>query len=289
MKTYIEIQRETLSALEEKLCAFISTVRIREFRNDPNSGVYVLTHPYFYDTAISDEQKRAQIELMKVFREWEEHSLLLTINMPKTTAEQLQESNDFLRMQIELESDWGTEQTSEQNLNQVRERIAAVQSVLKPFDDKSRTILAPDTNALISDPEFNEYTKIAGEEIVIIVFPTVLQELDNLKVTHREQDFRRKVDSVIRRIKGLRQQGSLIAGVKVNKSITVVMIAAEPDFDHTLSWLDRNNNDDRIVASAIEYWRTNPSDRLILVTSDLNLQNKLELAKIPYSEPPSKI
>ena len=117
--------------------------------------------------------------------------------------------------------------------------------------------------------------------------PTVLSELDKLKIVHRDDNFRKKVESVINRIKGYRTQGSLLNGVAVYKTIVIKMIAKEPNFNNTLSWLDKNNNDDRFIASVIEYQVDNPSHRVFLVTSDINLQNKAEMAKLPFFETPN--
>ena len=70
------------------------------------------------------------------------------------------------------------------------------------------------------------------------------------------------------------------------KSITIKMVAKEPAFERTLSWLQKDNNDDRIIASSIEYQIDNPSHKVFLVTSDINLQNKAEMAKLPFFETP---
>jgi len=70
--------------------------------------------------------------------------------------------------------------------------------------------------------------------------------------------------------------------VTVEKTIKLKMVASEPNFDRTLSWLDRENNDDRIIASALEIQRDNPSSAVCLVTSDINLQNKIEMARLTY-------
>ena len=72
----------------------------------------------------------------------------------------------------------------------------------------------------------------------------------------------------------------------VNKTVTVRMIAHEPTFKRTLSWLDRSNNDDRIIASVIEIQQANPTAHVIVVTGDMNLQNKAEMAGIPFAEVP---
>ncbi|MDP2766348.1 MAG: PIN domain-containing protein [Candidatus Methanoperedens sp.] len=64
------------------------------------------------------------------------------------------------------------------------------------------------------------------------------------------------------------------------------MIAQEPNFNETLHWLDSSNNDDRIIASVLEIQRANPSATVVLVTSDINHQNKAEMANLPFLEPP---
>ena len=136
------------------------------------------------------------------------------------------------------------------------------------------------------NPDVSQYCKFIGqEEFTVIIVPTVIQELDDLKIKSRDIDFKNKVKSVIRRLKGWRQQGSMLKGVTVNKKITIKMVATEPKFNKTLQWLDSSNNDDRIIASILELQSTNPSSKVVLVTADLNLQNKAELAKLPIVEP----
>lgn len=157
------------------------------------------------------------------------------------------------------------------------------------FDKKESTILIPDTNSLIISPDFELYKSLLGNRITLLITSTVLSELDKLKIVHRDESFRKKVSSIIKRIKGFRNQGSLIEGITVHKTITVRMIANEPKFQNTLSWLDKDNNDDRIIATAIEHQINNPADSVYIVTSDINLQNKAEMAKIPYFETPEKV
>lgn len=148
-------------------------------------------------------------------------------------------------------------------------------------------ILVPDTNALIMCPDVSHFAEsVEQSNYTVILISTVLKELDKLKRDHRDMDFRKKVDAVIRRIKGFRQQGNLREGITVNKTVTVKMQAEEPNFDETLSWLDKENDDDRIIANILEIQRKEPSSMVILVTADINHQNKAEAANLPFVEPP---
>ena len=87
-------------------------------------------------------------------------------------------------------------------------------------------------------------------------------------------------------IKGYRKQGHLLKGVTVHKSIQIKMVAKEPDFTKLYGWLDQSNMDDRLIASTLEAIREYPTGNVVLVTGDINLQNKAEIAGIAYSEPP---
>ena len=117
-----------------------------------------------------------------------------------------------------------------------------------------------------------------------MLLPTVLGELDKLKILHRNPDVRDKAKKIIRRIKGWRKQGSLVEGVKVDKTITVMVEFKEPDMANTLSWLDSENSDDRIIASVLSIQASFPTSKIMLATGDINLQNKADSAMIEIVE-----
>jgi predicted ribonuclease YlaK len=66
----------------------------------------------------------------------------------------------------------------------------------------------------------------------------------------------------------------------------IVALAIEPDLTKSLPWLDKENADDRIIADFLEVMRVNPRSPVVLVTRDINFQNKAEFAHLPFCEPP---
>jgi predicted ribonuclease YlaK len=54
----------------------------------------------------------------------------------------------------------------------------------------------------------------------------------------------------------------------------------------TLSWLDADNRDDRIVASVLALEGEYPAAHVILVSGDINLLNKADAALIDTTEGP---
>ena len=62
-------------------------------------------------------------------------------------------------------------------------------------------------------------------------------------------------------------------------------IPVEPKMADSLPWLDAATPDDRLLASVIEIMRLNPHASVIVVTRDINFQNKLEFARAPFVSP----
>ncbi len=280
--------KQGLHRIEATMMELLDISSIQEIRNDPDS-IVVFIGPSFYWGDTDERQKILQMELVRDYSIWIEQFRLLFGKASQEIKKQIDETHEFVTSWIEKESSWSIPATIPEAKDLFREKVQVLYQLLDLLEKPGthELILVPDTNSLIAAPDFEQYVDISGQsQFTILIVPTVLGELDTLKVVHREQEFRDKVNSVIRRIKGLRTQGSLLTGVTVNKTITVKMRAAEPNFGETLEWLDSENKDDRIVASVLELQRENPSSIIVLVTSDINLQNKAEMANLPFLEPP---
>lgn len=274
--------QDELQLIEKRMIELLDASTIKYIGPGSIIGTY-----WWGDT--DGRQKLLQIQLLKTYSAWFEHFRLLFSEAPNEIEQKIEGTHNFIKRWIEKTNLWDVPPTIQEAKLKFQEEIQTYYELIRLLDTskENKWILIPDTNALIFAPDVSQYYKVAGVvEYTIIIFPTVTQELDGLKVNHRDAQFRDKVKSVIRRLKGLRQQGNLLKGVTVNKTITVKMEAKEPNFNYTLGWLDPSNNDDRIIANALELQRTYPSDKVVLVTGDINLQNKAELAKLPYAEPP---
>jgi len=152
----------------------------------------------------------------------------------------------------------------------------------------SSVIYVPDTNALLFNPDLDLWRFPETPKFSLALTPTVLSELDSLKVTHRSEELRKKAEGIISRIKGYRTRGRLSDGVTLARDVSELFtLAMEPDFDNTLPWLESDNKDDRIIASFIEVMRSHPRSAVVLVTRDVNLQNKVEFARLLFCEPPA--
>ena len=287
----VSLLRGRLEAIEAKMMELLDCSTVSTWRNDPDSGVVFIGFPRHSWDEPDEKQRRLQIELKGLHTDWSEQMRLLFSGAPEDLQEHISETDDFVRKWIEKDSSWEIKPDKEENKRTFREKIVVFRDALNTVNDekRARVTLVPDTNAFVWCPDPVRYGEIAGgQSYDFVLLPTVLSELDDLAMKARDESFREKVKAAIRRYKGWREQGRLLDGVTVNRTITVRSVAREPNFDRTLHWLDRTIRDDRIVASVLELQRAMPSAVIVLVTSDVNLQNKADAASIPCAESPSR-
>jgi rRNA maturation endonuclease Nob1 len=279
---YANRLKQNLQRIESKMMELLEASTIDEFLYRG----FVFT-PNYYWGKTEERQKLLQMQLIKDYTSWFEHFKLLFSNASQEVNKQIIEINRFVTEWIEKKSRWDVPSTIKEAKSVFKEKVRLFYELISLLEsaESYELLLVPDTNILITEPDISKYSKFVEQsKFTVILVPTVLSELDKLKTSHHNQDFKDKVISVIRRIKGLRNQGNLLIGVTVNKSVTVRMVAPEPNFDKTLHWLDSTNQDDRIIASTLELQRENPANIVVLITSDINLQNKAEMANLPYIE-----
>lgn len=280
---------DKLSAIEQLMMQLLDISPIERFRNDPESMIVVLGPSHHFSKG-TEEQKRLQLLVQEQYSRWLEQFRLLFQGAPHDMKRQIAKTDEFVTSWINLNGSFAVPATTSKAKERFSEEIKVFAQLLKLREGtgKQSMIVVPDTNALIRNPNVLGMVPIAGTtSYTAILTSTVIRELDILKSDYRKDpDFRKKVDGVIQRITGLRNQGSINAGVTVNKTVTIKMFPKEPDFKKTLSWLDSQVNDDRLIATALEIQRGEPSSIVVLVTSDMNMQSKAELAELPFVETP---
>ncbi len=276
--------RSHLTDITESLCNLIIEIPIKKMREVPGIAIIAPSH---YFGKLSPGQENTQIKLKRKYETIAELLKLTFLNAPDGIAQKLDKADQSYRAWLELDPRWSLSTDRMSNANKLKKVSNEIESLIEilEVDENAQTILIPDTNCLLISSDPKSYEEISGSKtFVFLLLPTVLGELDSLKILHQNPDVRKKAQKAIRRIKGWRKQGSLTEGVTVNKTITVMSEYKEPDMGNTLSWLDDGNSDDRIIASVLSVRNGFPSSRLILATGDINLQNKADSAMIEVGE-----
>jgi len=235
--------------------------------------------------------KQIQVKMLPEIDRFSELVRALTRNLPNSAQKNMQGTLVTIRRSVEQEgTTWW--KSRDEAVDGFRSLIEEIINTLEKYCNGStgEALAIADTNALIHNPDIEHWHFEDVKTFTVVLTPTVLSELDKHKMNHRNQQVREKASSVIRRIKEYRRRGSLQDGVDVVKGrVALRSIANEPNMDQSLSWLDSANADDRFLASAIDVMRADLAMRAFIVTSDINLQNKAEMAGLPFCEVPASI
>lgn len=257
-------------------------------RNAPRGSVIAISaygDCQFRD--LGEEGRQLQVRLIKEYHQYYSLLSVLLKGLPKDSQRQIEESNETLLRIIEQQNTWykTTKEAYEKSIG----ALQAQMEFLKHLYDCSEGeyIFIPDTNALYHNSNLEKWLFDNIECYTLILLSTVLSELDDAKNNHHNERLREKAETIIRKIKDYGRRGNILECVPiVTGKIYLQAIAIEPKMEESLSWLDSKIKDDRIIAGVLEIMHNHPRTSVVLVTRDINLQNKAGMACIPFVEPP---
>jgi rRNA maturation endonuclease Nob1 len=294
IKPYVERLEEELATIQAMLDDFLGRSNVAFY--DPNAGrsslvSFVGMSRWFWQPS-DDQLTSDRMRLLGRFQEWIARLRLLFPNPTPEVTGPVGEAEDLLPWLERPDNHRDVPSSIPAALDRAAGVFVALERLLAlaSIDADSATRLVPDTNALIDNPDLASYASVAnGARHEVVLLPQVMHELDELKVRGRTDDLREKAQSVQRRVKGLRDKGSLSEGVRVTKGMTVRTVTGDVDPPMVLSWLTRESADDRILAGALALQSRHPRSIVVLVTGDLNLQSKADAAGLPYVETPKRV
>jgi hypothetical protein len=254
--------------------------------DDGGIRVFSVSGDYAYRD-LPDLGRQIQAKVLEMYRRF--NALLKTLlrEQPSDVLKQLSDAATVMLRTIEQEQTWC--KTAQEALAKATKALQTQTSLLKNLYDPSSgdVFYVPDTNALLYNPILEKWYFEGVPAFALVFTPTILSELDALKTNHRNQNVRKKAETLIKQIKEFRRRGRLAEGVPLVKGkSTVWAVAVEPNMQDSLPWLDSTNNDDRFLAAVIELMRLRPRSAVFAVSRDINFQNKAEFARIPFVEPP---
>lgn len=279
--------RICFESLTERFVKLVHQIPVKKF--EPPPPPFSILHPNYYWRDPCEEAYSLLHGVKRDYENWFEILKTVFSKAPEKIINKLNKADQKFRKWLELDKNWSLELDSNHNEQKFREDIYGFEELISILEASTNTdvIVIPDTNSIIAIPDPCAYRSLVNSEsFTFLILSTILSELDNLKNNHRNPEFREKVKKSIKRIKGWQAQGDLNSGVTVDKTIKVKSKAPEPDMKSTLSWLDADNMDDRIIASILEIESNSPSTNVFLVTGDINLQNKANLAMIKVYDNP---
>ena len=238
-------------------------VDIRPHRDDRFSSVVVIRMGSHHWGELPVEGERVASKLRDEYDRLADVLRVLLRTQDRRTLQELEQGRKRVRQWIDQSGDHSFQNGQEAADRFAKELDEQLGLLEKLYDwREGEHIYVPDTNALIFHPKIEEWSFDESPRFTLVLMPTVLAELDKHKINDRNQSVRDKAKQLVRQLMEYRRRGSLASGVVIRKDrITLRTLAVEPDFDSSLPWLDRSNDDDRILAGFIEVMRQNPAAR----------------------------
>jgi hypothetical protein len=140
---------------------------------------------------------------------------------------------------------------------------------------QASTLIVPDTNALVADPDLESW--VVPEPATIVIAAQVVAELDSKK---QDPTIGKKASSLIKRFKEYARRGDTKRGVRLAGQRLFREIALHPDMSQ-FPELDSANADDRILATALQLAHRELTSVVIVVTRDRNAANKARHLELP--------
>jgi hypothetical protein len=265
---------------------------IRRNTINDDGGIYVVTASERVWGPETPEVSMLLMDLKPRWSAWEESLRALFPHPTHAVTKQLDEAllvpqawierktyTDYFKVPV-------TEAHGHKVLDECAQKVHALKTLLQA--DSGTVVAVPDTSALLDEPDVAAYaSQLATTAYEVLLVPTVLGELDLMKRAGRTHDIQNAAKAVVRRLKNLRDKGDPLKGVAVTKTISARFPMEHPKAAWTAlpDWLDLDLPDDRIVAAALTIQRSRPADVVVVVTSDLNMQNKAAALGLPYVEP----
>jgi hypothetical protein len=288
---YIDSLLEELDAIE---ASYVDVLEASAVDNiDPNrglgSGIVFIGYPTSGWARSDAPGEAARMKLLGQVRDFRPRFELLFPHPTPEVAARHTGALDLMERWLERPGgDYTVPSTIPAAIKTLRENVAVLRDArtLLPTDPIPVRLVV-DTNTLIDDPDLTVYAGQIGPRYRVHLLPVVLRELDDHKRAHRNPDVREAARRADRRLKGLRDNGDVRAGVRVAGEISAVFEHIEPRDDGLPSWLDLTVPDDRFLASVLLLQSAHPGSALFVATGDLNLQTKLSVVRLPFIELPN--
>jgi hypothetical protein len=236
---------------------------------------------------VDDAQRASQRQLLELWKPWTEQLDLLFSHDTEKRQEEIRAWCASVSLWLERAPSCPVPERIKAAKPAFLEHVRPLVDALRSLSARpATTIVVPDTNVALRSQDLARWADVVGTDAFTVVFvPGVLGEIDEAKV-HRNDKLQEKARKLNSRIKDWRQRGDIARGVKVDGKVMVRIDGVEPRIEKSLSWLDKDITDDRIIASVLELQRREPSAPVILLTGDTLMLAKADSALIPTADTP---
>jgi hypothetical protein len=189
VQTTAELLRERADRILDEIGGLLDRSSIRH-HNPSQGGVF-----YFGPTGswgdLDTDARRSQSKILSDYERYFAILKVLLRGQPKNSAKELADTDGLIRKVIDQ-----SEGTWHKNIDDARakvhEAIEKQKELLDHLHDRGtgEVVLVPDTNALLHNVDLDTWGFVDTPTFELVLTPTVLVELDELKVNHRNEHVR---------------------------------------------------------------------------------------------------
>lgn len=142
-----------------------------------------------------------------------------------------------------------------------------------------------DTNILIHFQTFDEVDWCSGleaSEVVLVFAPVVMREMNQHKDDSRNKWRQKRARILFSKLKWLLK--GILPGdsISIKEAVSILEVPREPKVDWGHLGLDPQINDDRLLATIIEFADTHPPDSMVFISDDFHIQRRAALYSRHY-------
>jgi len=238
LKTATELLLDHAARIREGIEDLLARSSMTQMDRDWGSGVWL--GPTDKWGKLDVECHRIQSRILEEYGRFFDTVRIVLRGLPSDALRKLEESHEAIRKVIKQnEVTWlGSVDGARTSALSARETQCKLLDRLHDAGGGT-AIYLPNTNALLHNIDLERWDFADCDRVELVLGPSILVELDELKINHRNPDVRTKAEGLISRIKGYRARGRLTQGVPLRKPASTIMaIATEPRLDESLPWLD---------------------------------------------------
>lgn len=293
--SYASRMKSKLRDIQSRFVAILQVSRLEYYAREPNPFLNLFSNSPIAPEIemrwiqLPPDLERKQNQILRDFEEW--HTDFCGLFQNVTKDEEMQLKNLYLDVDSLIK--YRKVSRTPSSVKEVIEFFEATCDRFVNFLDQLESaneyssILVVDSSAIIDCPDLSQMAfSLDMGDVTLIVPSTTISELDDLKTGRRDERFRRRLTTAIRKLNDIMEMGNVLEGIQLPNGTIIKMLATEPDFSKLPQWLDPYINDDRILASAIELQRKNPSSYIAVIANDINMKNKASLAGLPVKKIP---
>src|SRR6266568_3499621 len=142
-----------------------------------------------------------------------------------------------------------------------------------------------DTNILLEFQTFDEveWPKVLNaKQVCLVLAPIVVHELDTHKTDYTNARRQKRARMLLPKITKLVEGEKIVYKLpQVRHNVTLLVLPDGPFIDWKAEHLDPMVNDDKLIASILEFTRQHPSEKVLLLSDDSGPRFKARSRTIP--------